>query len=78
MCTFICIFNFSQFGVLDGTGTVVPMRERTDVYASIDPIGLRKLETAGRIVEYTVPRVGHHEWHHNELVLKECILEWLD
>lgn len=70
----------SQFGVLDSAGEVVPLRERRqdDIFSDDDRIGLRQLDVTGRIVEYTVPGVGHHEWHCNEQVLKECIIDWLD
>jgi len=70
----------SQFGVLDNTGALVPMRKRqqNDVYSDNDPIGLLQLDTTGRLVEYTVPGVSHHEWHCNERVLRECIIDWLD
>jgi len=66
--------------VLDSAGKVVTLRERRqeDVYSDDDPIGLRQLDEAGRIVEHTVPDVGHHEWHSNERVLRECIIDWLD
>lgn len=70
----------SQFAVLDGSGELIPMRERRqdDVYSDNDPIGLHQLDMTDRLVEYTVPGVSHHEWHHNEKVLRECIIEWLD
>lgn len=76
----IVIHFYSQFGVLDSAGEVVPLRERLqeDVYSEDDPIGLRQLDTMGGIVEHTVPGVGHHEWHCNEQVLRECIIDWLD
>lgn len=75
-----CIYFFSQFGVLDSAGELIPMRERrqNDVYSDDDLIGLRQLDDTGRLVEYTVPGVGHHEWHRNEKVLQECIIKWLD
>jgi len=56
------------------------MRERRqdDIYSDNDPIGLHQLDMTNRLVEYTVPGVNHHEWHHNEKVLQECIIGWLD
>lgn len=56
------------------------MRERRqdDVYSDNDPIGLQQLDMTGRLIEYTVPGVSHHEWHRNEEVLRECIIGWLD
>lgn len=71
---------FSQFAILDSSGNLVPMRERRqdDVYSDDDPIGLRQLDMKNRLMEYTVPGVNHHEWHHNEKVLRECIIDWLD
>ncbi|XP_001942630.2 lysosomal thioesterase PPT2 homolog [Acyrthosiphon pisum] len=70
----------SQFAVLDSSGGLIPMRERRqdDVYSDNDPIGLHQLDMTDRLVEYTVPGVNHHEWHHNEKVLRECIIGWLD
>lgn len=70
----------SQFAVLDGSGGLIPMRDRrqNDVYSDNDPIGLHQLDMTDRLVEYTVPGVCHHEWHHNEKVLRECIIGWLD
>lgn len=70
----------SQFAVLDSSGKLVPMRERRqdDIYSDNDPIGLHQLDMTDRLVEYTVPGVNHHEWHHNEKVLRECIIGWLD
>lgn len=65
---------------MDSDGELVPMRKRqkNDVYSDNDPIGLRQLDTMGRLIEYTVPGIGHHEWHCNEKVLQECIIGWLD
>lgn len=55
------------------------MKDRLqDIYRVDDPIGLRELNTNGRIIEYTMSEVGHHEWHRNERVLHECIIDWLD
>jgi len=70
----------SQFAVLDSSGKLVSMRERRqdDIYSDNDPIGLHQLDMTDRLVEYTVPGVNHHEWHHNEKVLRECIIGWLD
>ncbi|XP_025196811.1 lysosomal thioesterase PPT2 homolog [Melanaphis sacchari] len=69
----------SQFAVLDKSGKLIPMRERQDdIYSDNDPIGIHQLDMAGRLIEYTVPRVNHHEWHRNEKVLRECIIGWLD
>ncbi|KAL4126870.1 hypothetical protein QTP88_011071 [Uroleucon formosanum] len=70
----------SQFAILDSSGGLIPMRERqqNDVYSDNDPIGLHQLDMTDRLVEYTVPGVNHHEWHHNEKVLRECIIGWLD
>ncbi|CAI6354846.1 unnamed protein product [Macrosiphum euphorbiae] len=70
----------SQFAILDSSGGLIPMRERRqdDVYSDNDPIGLHQLDMTDRLVEYTVPGVSHHEWHHNEKVLRECIIGWLD
>ncbi|XP_060847332.1 uncharacterized protein LOC132926925 [Rhopalosiphum padi] len=70
----------SQFAVLDSSGKLISMRERRqdDIYSDNDPIGLHQLDMTDRLVEYTVPGVNHHEWHHNEKVLRECIIGWLD
>lgn len=70
----------SQFAILDSSGKLIPMRERRqdDVYSDKDPIGLHQLDITDRLVEYTVPGVSHHKWHHNEKVLRECIIGWLD
>ncbi|VVC26048.1 Palmitoyl protein thioesterase,Alpha/Beta hydrolase fold [Cinara cedri] len=70
----------SQFAVLDSTGGLIQLRNRQqdDVFSNNDPIGLRQLDMTGRLIEYTVPGVHHHEWHHNEKVLNECIIYWLD
>lgn len=76
----LCYYVHSQFAILDSAGGLVPLRKRqqNDVYSDDDPIGLRQLDLSGRLVEYTVPGVGHHDWHHNERVLQECIINWLD
>lgn len=71
---------YSQFAVLNSAGELVPMRERLqdDIYSDDDPIGLRQLDKSNCLIEYTVPGVHHHEWHHNDDVLKDCIIKWLD
>jgi Fe-S-cluster formation regulator IscX/YfhJ len=76
----ILCFCFSQFAILDSNGELVPMRDRrqNDIYSDEDPIGLRELDLTNRLIEYTVPGVGHHEWHCNEKILQECIINWLD
>jgi len=77
----VYIFHvYSQFAIQNSVGEIVSLRERQqdDIFSDDDPIGLRQLDITGRIVEYTVPDIGHHEWHRNERVLRECIIDWLD
>lgn len=66
----------SHFGYYDGNLHVVPVRER-DIYVS-DAIGLRKLNSTGRLVQLTVPQVRHFEWHSDAAVVRRVLLPYLD
>lgn len=66
----------SHFGYFDAKNRVIPMQKR-DVYQN-DSIGLKTLDSTGRLTLLTVPGVRHFEWHMNVHVIRVAILPFLD
>jgi len=66
----------SQFASYNASEAPVPMMER-DVYQR-DLFGLQTLNAKQRIFTYTVPGIGHHEWHHDLDVIDRYILPHLN
>ena len=70
------IESISQFASYNASEAPVPMMER-DVYQR-DLFGLQTLNAKQRIFTYTVPGIGHHEWHHDLDVIDRYILPHLN
>lgn len=43
-----------------------------------DMIGLRELDSSGRLIVHSKSNVAHHEWHENDHVIGEMIIPHLD
>ncbi|CAG4972994.1 unnamed protein product [Colias eurytheme] len=66
----------SQFGYYNANETVIEMRGQ-DIY-TLDRIGLRALDTSGRLHVVTVPGVNHFNWHMNVSIVDDYLLPYLD
>lgn len=66
----------SQFGYYNENETVIMMRNR-DTYND-DSIGLKTLDTSGRLKLITVPGIPHYEWHKNVSIVDNFLLPYLD
>ncbi|XP_059617109.1 lysosomal thioesterase PPT2 homolog [Phlebotomus argentipes] len=66
----------SHFAYLDENDEVVPLHRR-DIYTK-DTIGLKTLETEGKLKIVSFPNVKHHQWHLDVKVIKEAVLPFLD
>jgi len=66
----------SQFGIFDDKEVVIAMKKRA-VYTS-DLFGLRTLNHERKLILYTMPGVGHHQWHNNLTVIDNFILPHLN
>ncbi|XP_003704313.1 palmitoyl-protein thioesterase 2 [Megachile rotundata] len=66
----------SHFAYYDSNETVIDMRDR-DIYKD-DLIGLKTLDSSGRLTLITVPNVPHYEWHKNISIVDDYLLPYLD
>ncbi|XP_045511483.1 lysosomal thioesterase PPT2 homolog [Colias croceus] len=66
----------SQFGYYNANETVIEMRGQ-DIY-TLDRIGLRALDTSGRLHVVTVPAVNHFNWHMNVSIVDDYLLPYLN
>lgn len=70
------LFTCSQFGFYDQNGTVVSLME-SKIYKN-DAIGLKTLDSSGRLKIVTVPGIDHFGWHLNISICDNYILPYLD
>ncbi|XP_058450313.1 lysosomal thioesterase PPT2 homolog [Malaya genurostris] len=66
----------SHFGYFNGTGDVIPCRQR-QIYLE-DRIGLQTLDNTGRLKLVTMAGVKHFDWHLKQQVIQTVILPYLD
>ncbi|GJQ69673.1 putative palmitoyl hydrolase [Trypoxylus dichotomus] len=66
----------SQFGYYNENETVINMKDR-DIYIK-DLIGLKTLDTQGKLDLVTIPGIDHFSWHKNLTVIDKNILPYLD
>ncbi|XP_017478630.1 PREDICTED: lysosomal thioesterase PPT2 homolog [Rhagoletis zephyria] len=66
----------SHFGFFNQTLNTVPLHKR-QIYMA-DTIGLKTLETNGKLIIVIKPFVHHLTWHTNQRVIREVILPYLD